>query len=237
MMTALERKLLLKEDGNRPPSSYGGMGWNATHGYLGTGAVVMPKAQDVAQDWAKTLKGRLPLPAQKSEWDEFAKRNSLSPEDTEKGWNILTKNRAPVASVEEVVRAMKEVLGESTSWWGYSVPNISMLHMPQQPAPGFGFRTGAAEKIWLKTIEMAKANPNLSPAELIGQALETDDQVSPLELTQEDYRLLEMGLHWIKSGMGDWQVPAGIPPKIGGAPGGPFRSNTDGHTLRGKASP
>lgn len=202
-----------------------GYSWLSTHATLGTGAVIWPDYVVTAKDWARSvLRGRLPLPANRSEWDEYARRSGLSAENAERGWAVITKTPHRPLRLQSALAVLDSVFGENTSWTGYSVPNIFQIRTPHQPAPGFGFRTGAAEKIWIRAVGIMKKNPKMLPREVTALALQQDDQVLPFELTPEDYRLIDMGLYWIQSGKGDWAVPAGVPPRIGGMPGGPFNS-------------
>jgi hypothetical protein len=145
------------------------------------------------------------------------------------------------ASMREALNDLKCVFGEATSWWGYSVPHLLMLRTPQNPVqanPGFGFHTPSAQLVWDEARKLADENPKAETKVIINAALERA-KVMVTELTPEDAKLLDMAINWYISGKIGSKLPD-VPQsnvRSGGMPGGPFRSNTDGHHLASRGAP
>ena len=229
-------------------------------GDIGTQKVVRPDYRVAADQWKKEEGTK-----DKAAWTAYAERMGLWPEDIEKGWAYISMESAskrdaatvppgqlpptaqsspglPVGNVisratNESSSPLKQVFGEATSWWGYSVPNLFMLNMPSTPAPfpGFGFHTKTAEVVWDHAKKLAAANPKAKTEEIISKAIEAA-KVQASEMTPEDTKMLEMAINWYISGkMWDLRPPTNV--RIGGAPGGPFRSVEYGNELAGKGAP
>lgn len=117
----------------------------------------------------------------------------------------------------------------ATGWAGYSAPlgNVSYKLGPE----AFPYRTRTAEVIWEKAKKLISLHPELDEQGILRKAV-LDSGVNSLDLTPEDWRLLEMAVEWFKNGT------TGIPkPRIGGAPGGPANSASDGHYLAKRGAP
>ena len=91
------------------------------------------------------------------------------------------------------------------------------------PEAAWPYRTAAAEAVWKLAVEMLPLYPHLNDRQVLRMAIEKAG-VSALDLTPEDWRLLEMALEFAKNGT--QQTP---PPRIGGGPGGPFKNSDYGH--------
>ena len=244
-------------------SPYGISQTTATYpgsGSIGTGAVIRPDWKTNADEWLQTASS-----FDQWDWEEYAARMGLFPEDVMTGWEYILSqkkqdaNSAPViplpapgmpsgkpqggppvgAAVSrapnryEALDVARKLFTEATSWWGYSVPNLGMINMPQtvgdmgsMGAPGFGFHTKSAETAWEEAKKVADKNPKMSTNEIMIQALR-NVKIPATELTPEDSSLMEIGINWYLSGMtaGIEKVtpaPSGV--RTGGTPGGPFRT-------------
>jgi len=188
-------------------------------GDLGTGKVVKPDINLLAAQWFRDVG----VSGTKSDWEEYAKRSGAFPEDIEGGWNYLapmfaasnksnkpsskhnSEDSEPVDDVRDRIKfgeallVLKTVIGEGVSWSGYSVPNVSMINMPNTGNPGFGFHTKSAEQVWASAKQVADADPKLKTDDIISKALEQSDSALT-ELTPEDIRMLEMAINWYLSG-------------------------------------
>jgi hypothetical protein len=188
-------------------------------GDLGTGKVSRPDAPLAAKDWKKEG-GKT-----KTEWEEYAKRMGIFPADIQKGWDSLEGasinttapapkkvppgfkpySGSPVGDVLSRARfgesflALRAFIGEATSWWGYSVPNLAMLKTPVNPGPGFGFHTKSAEEVWRLAKVVADENPKEKTVAIIGKAVDRA-KVLNTELTPEDMKMLEMAVNWYLAG-------------------------------------
>jgi hypothetical protein len=139
-----------------------------------------------------------------------------------------------------LIRYLRETLGSpsaggsSAGWKGYSAP----LGIGQDLAPGnmdlkqpFPYRTETAEVLWQYVCDLIPKYPELTEREILQKAIEASG-VSPMDLSPEDWRLLEMAIEWRKNGV------TGIPkPRIGGSPGGPFDPRDYGHELAKRGAP
>ena len=143
-------------------------------------------------------------------------------------------------SVEDVLRALSETLGapsgqrSSGAWRGYSAPlGGAQIAAPgnrdlQQPWP---YRTESAEVVWRHAVKLISAYPAMNEQMILQKAVE-DSGVSTLDLSPEDWRLLEMAIEWKKNGLQGIKKP-----RIGGAPGGPFDPREYGHELGKRGAP
>jgi hypothetical protein len=140
----------------------------------------------------------------------------------------------------EALKGIIETLGapspgrSSAAWTGYSSPlgGAQSLSNPNtdfsQPWP---YRTQSAEALWLVVKDLIPKHPELDVLGLLRRGLESSG-IDPLDLSAEDWRLLEMAVEWRKNGL------TGLPkPRIGGAPGGPFDSREYGRTLAKRRAP
>jgi len=141
-------------------------------------------------------------------------------------------------SRERLLKDLQETLGSpspllsSVSWRGFYAP------LGQALAPGnrddtqpWPYRTQTAEVVWKHAKDLIPKHPEMNEADILKQALENSG-ADPLDLSPEDWRLLEMAIEWRKSGL--TILPK---PRIGGAPGGPYDSWDMGHELPKRGAP
>lgn len=213
-------------------AAFGGGARMNEPGYAGTGTVTRPHPGKEYAAWAKAASA-----PSKEAWVEHAKRLGMDPEDIEAGWKA---NNAP--KLREAISQLREVLGEATSWWGYSVPHPLMVKTTQGgggdtgPAGGFPFRTRAAERVWHKALALLPEMEKADPAVIIDRVLE-DESIPAYELTPEDMATLEMAINWAQAGKIVQPEPPANGNRLGGTPGGPARSNREGHYLGTKGAP
>lgn len=94
------------------------------------------------------------------------------------------------------------------------------------------YRTETAEVVWKYASDLIPKHPELNEADILKRAIEISG-VDPLDLSPEDWRLLEMAVEWRKAGA-DWQKR----PRIGGSsPGGPANFSTMGHYMPKRGAP
>lgn len=197
--------------------------------YVGTQAVVRQDPKNAAHAWKKNL-GRKMKKTDRLGWYEYARRNNMTAQDIEAGWDSVQER-----SVEDDLQL---VFGEGLPWGGYYTPTIQGMKMqpstgpasylsPNSPAmapdPAFPFHTKTADKVWEKLKKLSLKRKDLDTNQLLALAIEQSD-VSPNELTPEDAKLLGMAIEWLRNG------PAGI--KVRSEPSGPFAKST-GITGRG----
>lgn len=142
-------------------------------------------------------------------------------------------------SRERLLKDLEETLGtpssprSSASWKGFYAP-LGQLSAPmnrdgaQQAWP---YRTETAEVVWKHVSDLIPKHPELNEADILKKAIEISG-VDPLDLSPEDWRLLEMAIEWRKAGAA-WQKR----PRIGGMPGGPYDSSYMGHWLPKRGAP
>lgn len=145
-------------------------------------------------------------------------------------------------SREETLKALEETLGSpsssgsSVSWRGVQAP-LGSIAQPLAPMNRDGaqqawpYRTQTAEVVWKHASELIPKHPELNETDILKKAIEVSG-VDPLDLSPEDWRLLEMAVEWRKAGAA-WQKR----PRIGGAPGGPYDSWRMGHRLPKRGAP
>ena len=83
----------------------------------------------------------------------------------------------------------------STGWAGMYGP---MIPLPSEPE-AFPFRTQTAEELWATVKGLIAGHPHLSDRELLLLALEKAG-LDGIDLTPEDWRLLEMALEVFRNG-------------------------------------
>ena len=143
-------------------------------------------------------------------------------------------------SRESVIAALRETLGSpsavrsSGAWKGYSGP----LGGAQPLAPAnrdhvqaWPYRTQTAEALWKVAFDLIPKHPELDEQGVIRKAVEISG-IDPLDMSPDDWRLLEMAVEWRKNGIKGITLP-----RIGGAPGGPFDPREYGHQLAKRGSP
>lgn len=127
---------------------------------------------------------------------------------------------------ERLLKALEETLGtpsavrSSGAWQGY----YGAAQVVPPSSSSFPYRTQTAEVVWKHARDLIPKHPELNEADLLKRAIESSG-VDPLDLSPEDWRLLEMAIEWRKSGMASRRQ------RIGGAPGGPADSRGMGHYL------
>jgi hypothetical protein len=213
---------------HRSLSAYGGRG--RSNGYLGTGAVVVEDPIVAAKQWRASLGvGASVSPKSRGAWKTYADRLQLLPADVEKGWEYLMNQEASEALV--VFRAM---MAEATSWWGRSVPYIFQV---KQQASGEGFEFSKdGEVVWKEIQRSLPKDPKVPAKDVMQKAAEAVG-MSLKDLPASDLDILELAVTWLQTGKATDMTPAGIPPRIGGAPGGPFRTTDGSHTLGTRGAP
>lgn len=141
---------------------------------------------------------------------------------------------------EQLLKALEETLGapspyrSSAAWKGFSAPlGIAQSLAPanQDAAQPWPYRTETAEVVWKYAKDLIPKHPEMNDADILRKAVEISG-VDPLDLSPEDWRLLEMAIEWRKSGA-TWQNK----PRIGGAPGGPYDSWYMGHYMPKRGAP
>lgn len=90
--------------------------------------------------------------------------------------------------------------------------------------PGFPFRTSAAKQVWDTAQQLILLYPTNNAGEILSMAVR-ESGVLATELTPEDEQLLKMAVEYLQNGA----PPSNV--RTGGTPGGPFRSQGDGHSL------
>lgn len=140
---------------------------------------------------------------------------------------------------EQLLKALEETLGapspqrSSASWKGFYAP-VGQLSAPMNrdgAGQAWPYRTETAEVVWKHVSDLIPKHPELNEVELLKRAIEISG-IDPLDLSPEDWRLLEMAIEWRKAGAA-WQKK----PRIGGAPGGPYDSWDMGHDLPKRGAP
>jgi len=138
----------------------------------------------------------------------------------------------------ELRKKLIETLGtpspqrSSVAWKGFSAP-YGQLSAPgnRDNAQPWPYRTETAEVVWKHARDLIPKHPELNEADLLKKAIEVSG-VNPLDLSPEDWRLLEMAIEWRKSGVSNLPKP-----RTGGAPGGPYDSWDMGHYLPKRGAP
>ena len=139
---------------------------------------------------------------------------------------------------KELKQQLQETLGapspqrSSAAWKGFYAP-YGQLSAPgnRDHAQPWPYRTETAEVVWKYARELIPKHPELNEADILKKAIE-ESGVNPLDLSPEDWRLLEMAIEWRKSGTSNLPKP-----RIGGAPGGPYDSWDMGHYLPKRGAP
>lgn len=86
---------------------------------------------------------------------------------------------------------------------------------PEQSAPAWPYRTQSAHVVWDKIKEILHMHTEKTDAEIMGLAVEQSG-IPAMQLTPEDWRMLEMAIEWHRNG-----TKLTKPLRMGGAPGGP----------------
>lgn len=119
---------------------------------------------------------------------------------------------------------LQEAFGQGTqSWGGWAGMYGGTPGIPDGAQQAWPYRTGAAERVWEVARDLISKYPELNERGILKLAIEKSG-IPPLELTPEDWRLLEMAIEWEKNG-----TQYVTPLRIGGSPGGPFRASEYGH--------
>jgi len=112
--------------------------------------------------------------------------------------------------VSEFIEILSEVLATPGGWSGFAVTLGNMF--PRIGSVSWPYRTATAEKVWGAAKKIIPRYPHLNEREVLRKAVE-ETGVNPLDLTPEDWRLLEMAIEWRKNGF------TGITtPRTGGGP-------------------
>ena len=133
----------------------------------------------------------------------------------------------PVSSKRsDVLKKLKDVLGEYADWQGYSVP----INVGRTPATGFGFHTKGAEEIWKYAQRLADAHPKETTASIIGKAIDQSN-IPITELTPEDSKMLDMAVNWYLAGKVGGMEQPGPPPYGGNSTSGTQKNFPDSGSL------
>jgi hypothetical protein len=144
-----------------------------------------------------------------------------------------------MSGIESVLQALRETLGapsgarSSAAWKGYMAPlGAAQPLFPNrddwQPWP---YRTETAEVVWRHAAQLVVKHPEMDEQQVLQRAVEISG-ANPLDLSPEDWRLLEMAIEWRKNGIKGVKQP-----RIGGMPGGPYNSWGMGHELGKRGAP
>lgn len=218
----------------------GGLGWRLRTGYMGSGAVVYPDTDEEAKAFLKSL-GRPLKDSDRNGWTVYAGRIGMAPMAIDRAWKMMTKPQLR-PGLAETLAEIRSVF-EATSWWGYSVPHIfqtgdtrqgpvqpqtpvsvhtpKIKHEPVQPVmspPSFPFHTKSAGNVWAQAQKLIRQMPLANSTEILKRSISSVEANPITDLTPEDEKLLRIAIEFAQNG------PAGQPNKIGGMPGGPFRS-------------
>jgi len=171
---------------------------------LGSGRVVPPNVRAVAQTWAKDLlaTGHVP-PLDYEEWRVAASRLGLSDREIGDGWRYIEKLTVSESSELEnpALEELRKVLGEFSGkpYGGYMViPHELRVKIRNVDDASFPFRTKAAERVYACAIQIIgeTEQPIEDIRGVFNQAVEAAE-VSPFDLTPEDYSLLDLALYWL----------------------------------------
>lgn len=150
------------------------------------------------------------------------------------------------ADLSNLLEELNEVFGESTGtpsarsfggWGGMYAPmptGSGWSGIPVQPeksAPSWPYRTQSAHVVWDKIKEIAPMMTHATDKELMAAAVEQSG-IPAMQLTPEDWRMLEMAVEWYRNGTKYIKSP-----RIGGAPSGPANFYRDGHTVKARGAP
>lgn len=98
---------------------------------------------------------------------------------------------------EKLLKELAETLGTptavSTGWGGFYVGS------PVISEPSFPYHTEVAALVWRTAKSLYTQYPELDDRALLKLSIETSN-VSSLQLTPEDWRLLEMAIQWLRNG-------------------------------------
>lgn len=159
---------------------------------------------------------------------------------------ITTAVPVAQADLDNLLSELGEVLGETGGtiaerafggWGGMYAPmptGSGWSGIPVQPERGassWPYRTQSAHVVWNKIKEIAPMLTHVTDKELMSRAIEQAG-IPAMQLTPEDWRMLEMAVEWYRNGTQYIK-----PPRIGGAPGGPANFYRDGHTMKARGAP
>jgi hypothetical protein len=99
--------------------------------------------------------------------------------------------------VTHFLEILSEALATAGGWSGFTLASGSTL--PRAGSVSWPYRTASAEKVWEVAKQIIPRYPNLNEREVLCTAVK-DAGVNPLDLTAEDWRLLEMAIEWYKNG-------------------------------------
>lgn len=226
--------------------------WSNVWGFQarGTGAVVYPDSASEIAAFTKSLQ-RAPKASDKESWDSYASRIGMDPEEAERTWKGMLGGLKA-----EALQELDDVF-EGAQWAGYGGPHPFQTKMPRggpiidppstpkvkapeaEKAVGklasapvsFPYHTKAAREVWEKALELIQLYPLDNPVQILRRAMAETDVEPVMDLTPEDEKLLRMAIEFAQNG------PPKSVARIGGAPGGPFRSDDASHTTRGRGAP
>ncbi len=121
-------------------------------------------------------------------------------------------------TLDALTEALRRVLGKSLAerttgtWSGYQAPlGGAQTLAPNEPGwQPFPFRTESAEVLWRHIIKILPMYPELQDGPLIQKAI-GETGIRPLDLSPEDWRLLEMAVEWRRNGLTGMRQPITAP--------------------------
>ena len=121
-------------------------------------------------------------------------------------------------ALQRLAETIGTVSASGSGWAGYAAP-LGVANYKQGPQP-FPYRTRTAEAVWEAAKKLVSMHPELDEIGILKKAVEVSG-ISTLDMTPEDWRLLEMAIEFYKSGV------TGLPrPRTDSA--GPENSNAYG---------
>jgi hypothetical protein len=156
------------------------------------------------------------------DWIEHAYKKHIAPEKAQEAWENFV---GCPHSVKETVSILKQVL-EGVSWTGFYGSHALSVKTCGSNDDVF-CSSEEVSKIYSKAAQLMSGDSRLVVSDAIIKAMKLL-QIPSEGVSPEDRRLLEIGLEqWQNGTLGQFK------PRIGGAPGGPFRSfSSDGGVFR-----
>ena len=124
-------------------------------------------------------------------------------------------------TLDKLLELLSETIGTPSAGGGAGWAGFygTLGSGPQVSNPSWPFRTDSADVVWQMVNELSNQYPEMQDNELIRLAVEKSG-VSPLDLTPEDWRLLEMATQWLRNGTTGLPKPRLGRGSIGGQPVG-----------------
>jgi hypothetical protein len=131
--------------------------------------------------------------------------------------------------MRKALQRLAETLGPldetGAGWAGYAAP-LGVPNYRQGPQP-FPYRTRTAEMVWEAAKKLVPMHPELDEIAILKKAVEVA-AINTLDMTPEDWRLLEMAIEYYKSGTTGIATPRT-------ASSGPENSNAYGQEVANRS--